>query len=128
MDVAFTMGEMLRSHHFSAILPATPAVYHWSDQDFLILLKSLVHQAGLKTVGEMAIAFQPHGVSAVVLLEESHVALHFWPEEGKVSADIHVCNYQQDNQAKAELLSQLLALHISGNRDQNYWHHLSLID
>jgi S-adenosylmethionine decarboxylase len=126
MVVAFTMSEMINSHHFSAILPVSQAVYKWTDYDFLELLKALVQKVGLKTVGEMAIAFQPHGVSAVVLLEESHVALHFWPEEGKVSVDIHVCDFLQNNQQKAEELTKLLTLHISGHANHDDWHCLSL--
>ncbi|MBD2461936.1 S-adenosylmethionine decarboxylase [Oscillatoria sp. FACHB-1407] len=118
---------MIKSHHFSAILPVSQAVYQWTDQDFLKLLKTLVQQVGLNTVGEMAIAFQPQGMSAVVLLEESHVALHFWPEESKVSVDIHVCDFQHNNYEKAEQLTHLLTLHLSSSDHCDDWHHLSLI-
>ncbi|HEY9648812.1 MAG TPA: S-adenosylmethionine decarboxylase [Chroococcidiopsis sp.] len=118
---------MITSHHFSAILPVSPAVHQWSDRDFLTLLKTLAQQVGLTPVGEMAIAFQPQGISAVVLLEESHIALHFWPEEGKVSIDIHVCDYQQSNHAKAKQLTHLFTLHLSGSDRDHDWHHLSLV-
>lgn len=77
-------------------------------------------------MGELAFEFAPQGVSAILLLAESHVALHVWPEEGKVSIDIHVCDYQQDNQAKAAHLAQLLSLQISGSPNQDAWKYVSI--
>ena len=35
--------------------------------------------------------FSPHGVSGVVVLEESHLAIHTWPEHGFASVDIYTC-------------------------------------
>jgi S-adenosylmethionine decarboxylase len=37
-----------------------------------------------------------------VVLAESHVAVHTWPELDAVTLDIYVCNYSQDNRAAAE--------------------------
>lgn len=116
----------LRSHHWSAILTAAEPVYTWTAADFLARLKQVVQQAGLTVVGELAFTFQPQGISAIVLLEESHVALHFWTEQGKVTVDIHVCDFQEDNKPKAEKLAHLLALEISEAPGQ--WHYLSLVE
>lgn len=116
----------LSSHHLSAILPAAPALYHWTEADFLRLLQSVVGQVGLTMVGELAFTFQPQGVSAIALLAESHVALHFWPEKGKVTIDIHVCDFEQGNQTKAEQLAQLLSLRIAGESSVEHWHCLSI--
>ncbi|NJP10800.1 MAG: S-adenosylmethionine decarboxylase [Leptolyngbyaceae cyanobacterium RU_5_1] len=124
MDAGFTMTEPLHSHHWSAILTAADIVYGWTEADFLARLNAVVKQAGLTPVSETAFTFQPQGVSAVVLLEESHVALHFWPEKGKVTVDIHICDFYQDNQPKAEKLARLLALEISNTPAE--WRCLSL--
>jgi S-adenosylmethionine decarboxylase len=40
----------------------------------------------------------------VLLLAESHLALHTWPELGAVTIDVYVCNYSGDNGARAERL------------------------
>lgn len=114
----------LRSHHWSAILTAAEGVYTWTAADFVTRLKQVVQQAGLTVVGELAFTFQPQGISAIVLLEESHVALHFWTEKGKVTVDIHVCDFQDNNKPKAEKLAHLLALEISEKPEQ--WHYLSM--
>lgn len=36
--------------------------------------------------------FNPYGVSGIVLLEESHIAFHSWPEHDYISIDIFSCN------------------------------------
>jgi S-adenosylmethionine/arginine decarboxylase-like enzyme len=48
------------------------------------------------------------GVTGVVLLAESHLAVHTWPELDAVTLDVYVCNYGQDNSAKAEQLLHAL--------------------
>jgi len=35
--------------------------------------------------------FQPHGVTALGLLAESHISIHTWPEYGYVGADVFTC-------------------------------------
>jgi S-adenosylmethionine decarboxylase len=64
-----------------------------------------VAQAGLLAVGELFHRFPtPGGVTGVVLLAESHLAVHTWPELGAVTVDVYVCNFDGDNSAKAEML------------------------
>ncbi len=82
--------------------------------------------AGLTPVNEAAFTFQPQGVSAVLLLAESHVAIHFWPEKGKITVDIHICDFHQDNQPKAETLAHWLAVELSHHPAE--WHRLSLAE
>jgi len=36
-----------------------------------------------------------------VLLAESHLAVHTWPEEGAVTLDVFVCNRRSDNRERA---------------------------
>ena len=35
--------------------------------------------------------FQPHGVSGVVVIAESHLAIHTWPELGYAAIDVYTC-------------------------------------
>jgi S-adenosylmethionine decarboxylase len=70
-----------------------------------------VGAAGLQPVGELFHRFPAAGgVTGVVLLAESHLAVHTWPELRAVTLDVYVCNYGADNSARAEaLLAALLA-------------------
>jgi S-adenosylmethionine decarboxylase len=70
-----------------------------------------VHRCGLRTVGELFHRFdQGGGVTGVVLLAESHLAVHTWPELGAVTLDVYVCNFSGDNSDRAQtLLAELEA-------------------
>lgn len=68
-----------------------------------------VVQAGLQPVARLAHAFpavagQPAGVTATVLLAESHLCVHTWPEQSAVTLDVYVCNFGGDHSAKARAL------------------------
>ncbi len=72
-----------------------------------------VERAGLTPVGELFHRFapapgqedaSPPGITGVVLLAESHLAVHTWPELGAATLDVYVCNLGADNSARAELL------------------------
>ena len=43
-------------------------------------------------------------MTATVLLAESHLCVHTWPERGAVTLDVYVCNLGEDNSARAETL------------------------
>jgi len=77
------------------------------------LCLAAVAEAQLVAVGELFHAFDPQaerqsGITGVVLLAESHLAVHTWPEIGGVTIDAYVCNFSADNSARAEQLMQRL--------------------
>lgn len=64
---------------------------------------------GLTVVGRLFHAFrdaagQPAGVTGAVVLAESHLALHTWPEIRGVTLDLYVCNFSDDNSDRAQAL------------------------
>ena len=68
-----------------------------------------VRAAGLRPVDHLFHAFPatprgPGGVTATVLLAESHLCLHTWPESGTVTADVYVCNATADHSGGARRL------------------------
>jgi S-adenosylmethionine decarboxylase proenzyme len=78
-----------------------------------------VAAAGLQPVGEVFHRFPaPGGVTGVVLLAESHLAVHTWPELGAVTLDVYVCNLQGDNSAAAEGLMAALEAAFGAARSQ----------
>ncbi len=71
------------------------------------LCADVVARAGLTIVDEKFFTFPPYqgepgGVTGAVLLAESHLALHTWPERAGVTLDVYVCNFSTDNSLKAE--------------------------
>jgi S-adenosylmethionine decarboxylase len=78
--------------------------------------REAVLAAGLQPVAELAHAFPPGprgagGVTATILLAESHLCLHTWPELGAVTADVYVCNFGADHSAKARHLMDAVLRH-----------------
>ncbi|MFC0349759.1 polyamine aminopropyltransferase [Undibacterium danionis] len=80
------------------------------------LVRQQTKQAGLTIVGEKFHAFSypdgsAAGVTGTLLLAESHVAVHTWPERQAVTLDVYVCNFENDNSAKARsIVEQLIAI------------------
>lgn len=69
--------------------------------------------AGLQVVGKLFHTFPatpqgPGGVTATVLLAESHVCVHTWPEQRGVTLDVYVCNFGGDHSAKARAVMDSL--------------------
>lgn len=85
------------------------------DADFLVnadRLRShslrLVEEAGLTSVGDFFHQFDGGGVTGMVVLAESHMSIHTWPEKQYVTVDVYVCSYTQDNRPRARELYQAL--------------------
>jgi S-adenosylmethionine decarboxylase proenzyme len=79
------------------------------------LCLAAVRAAGLQPVGELFHRFTPSGderqtgVTGVVLLAESHLAVHTWPELDGATIDAYVCNFGADNSERAaRLVSHLI--------------------
>ena len=70
--------------------------------------------AGLTVLGDHFIQFdgadgtQQGGSTGAVVLAESHLAIHTWPERDGATLDVYVCNYTSDNTGKAEAVYKTL--------------------
>lgn len=108
--------------HLTADLAGCPAALSaMTDPDALrALCLQRVADAGLAAVGERFHGFapergEPRGVTGVVLLAESHLAVHTWPELGRVTLDVYVCHRSADNSARAQgLIDALVAAFAPG--------------
>ena len=131
------MRKIMQGLHLTADLHGCPADRaELTDAGALrTLCLAGVRAAGLKPVGELFHRFAPAasaalpaaasparggvasrapgapvGVTGVVLLAESHLAVHTWPELAAVTLDVYVCNFGADNSARAHsLMDRLIA-------------------
>jgi len=72
--------------------------------------------SGLTVVGDMFHQFEGGGVTGAVVLAESHLAIHTWPELDSVTLDVYVCNYTQDNGDKARaVMNAFMTLYAPGD-------------
>lgn len=72
------------------------------------LIESLMEQAavacGATVVQKNFHMFNPYGVSGVVIIAESHLAIHTWPELGYAAVDLFTCGESCDPQIAYEYL------------------------
>ena len=63
-----------------------------NDLDFLKrCLHDAAEQIGATVVNECFYEFSPHGISGVLVISESHLCIHTWPEYGYAAVDIFTC-------------------------------------
>ncbi len=55
-----------------------------------------VEKAGATVINSTFHHFSPHGVSGVIVIQESHFSIHCWPEYGYASIDIYTCGETVD--------------------------------
>lgn len=80
-----------------------------NDLDFLkSTLLTAANEAGAIVLGESFHRFNPHGVSGVVVIAESHLFIHTWPEYGYAAADIFTCGNSVQPGKAAEILIEKL--------------------
>ena len=80
-----------------------------NDLDFLKgILLAAANEAGATVLGESFHQFSPHGVSGVVIIAESHLFIHTWPECGYAAVDIFTCGDSvQPEKAAQKLIKEL---------------------
>lgn len=64
----------------------------------------MVNASGLTVMDAIFKQFDGSGFTGAVVLAESHLAIHTWPETNGLTLDVYVCNYSADNSAKAQQL------------------------
>ena len=55
------------------------------------LLNLAAHAAGATIIQSVFHRFSPQGISGVVVVQESHLSIHTWPEHGYAAVDFYTC-------------------------------------
>ncbi|MBN1412909.1 MAG: adenosylmethionine decarboxylase [Spirochaetales bacterium] len=62
------------------------------NRDFIEkVLKEAAAHANATVVSENFYNFDVHGISGVLLIKESHITIHTWPEYGYAAIDLFTC-------------------------------------
>ncbi len=73
------------------------------------LMRRAAESCGATVLGACFRRFQPTGVSGVVIIAESHLSIHTWPDEGFASADFYTCGEVRPEAAVEVLRAGLAA-------------------
>ena len=99
--------------HASAVQSITIKV---SEVDFALLndadelqklLRNVTELTGLRSLESVMHQFSPQGISAALLLSESHIAIHTWPESGVAYIAMTTCKMLDDD--KLQQIKELVA-------------------
>lgn len=63
-------------------------------------LEGFCKKLKLSIVNKLDHRFTPYGKSIVFILEESHIAVHTWPERGYIHIDVVTCSKRRQNAKK----------------------------
>lgn len=77
-------------HHFGSLTVSGPEKIK-NVEDVAQILRQVVTTSGLSKVAEVFHQFRPYGVTGTIVLAESHINVHTWPEKNLVTYDICTC-------------------------------------
>ncbi|HEY1729053.1 MAG TPA: adenosylmethionine decarboxylase [Candidatus Baltobacteraceae bacterium] len=72
------------------------------------ILKAAALKANATVLTTAFHRFEPHGVSGVVVIAESHLSIHTWPETGYAAMDFYTCGAHTNPAAACEYAAEML--------------------
>lgn len=80
------------------------------------VLMEAAQRCGATVVGENFVKFDPQGVTGVLVLSESHLSIHTYPEEGFAAVDCYTCGHTVDPEVACEYIRRALGGRVAGYR------------
>lgn len=73
------------------------------------LLKNICNKYHFEILGEVDYSFQPQGCTILLLLSESHISIHTFPEKNHISFDLYTCRQYNTNNEYNQIYSFLIS-------------------
>ncbi len=99
--------KALGRHILAEFYECDPQILNDAEQ-IEIYMKRAAIECGATIVNSTFHTFNPHGVSGVVVIAESHLAIHTWPEYGYAAVDVFTCGDTVDPHIATEVLRESL--------------------
>jgi len=81
---------------------------------FIRKVKEILVANDTEVVGETHHIFSNGSFTSAVILKESHLCIHTWPEFSQLTFDILLCNYFGDNSQKTENIANAVTEYFAG--------------
>ena len=101
MDV--TGKKDFGKHYLVDFLGCDPDSLRFVDRTREVFLRA-AREARATLVAEAFHQFAPEGVSGVLLIAESHLSVHTWPEDCFAAVDIFTCGEEMDARLAIDVL------------------------
>ncbi len=72
------------------------------------MMRRAAEESGATVVSSAFHLFNPHGVSGAVIIAESHLTIHTWPEYGYAAVDLFTCGDSVDPWIAFEMIKDYL--------------------
>jgi len=82
---------MIVGRHIIAELYGVPKDLISKEETVRQIMEEVVKEVELTKVGSVYKQFNPHGVTGIILIAESHISIHTWPEHELVNLDVFTC-------------------------------------
>lgn len=96
---------MLGIHVLYEFHGCDPAVLN-SPRILRRVMRKAVKSGGCTILGDRFHQFNPHGVSGMVVIMESHMAIHTWPEHSYAALDFFTCKLDTHFDAALAVLQE----------------------
>ncbi|MBA7630658.1 S-adenosylmethionine decarboxylase proenzyme [subsurface metagenome] len=97
------LSKEFGSHFLVELINCTPDRLR-KVKDVKQIMRQVIQKSKSTMVRSSFHQFQPEGVTGMILIRESHIAIHTWPEEGYVAADIFTCGQEMDPYIAIEVM------------------------
>ncbi|EHQ05258.1 MAG: adenosylmethionine decarboxylase [Leptonema illini] len=99
------MEDPLGEHYIIELYDCNKSVLN--DLDVIQgTLLSAAERAGATIIDSRFHRFAPQGVSGVIVIAESHLSIHTWPELGYAALDFYTCNHDMDIESSMRMLTE----------------------
>jgi len=71
-------------------------------------LEAAAKHADAKVMQRITQRFSPTGVTVILILAETHISIHTWPEYGYAALDIFICGERKDPDAAWAVIKEAL--------------------
>jgi S-adenosylmethionine decarboxylase len=100
----YTLGGSMQLFVALAIFDGVPRDFLDDPAALRAALESAVTRGEFTLHQSVVVKFQPQGVTACAVVGESHLALHTWPEEGRLFFDVATCGPRQGTRAAIDAI------------------------
>ena len=100
---AATQPKFLGQHVLAEFFECDPNILNNAEKIEKLMIDAAL-ECGATIVQKCFHMFSPHGVSGVVIISESHLAIHTWPELGYAAVDLFTCGDKCDPKVAYEFL------------------------
>lgn len=95
----------LGKHIIAEVYFKNPEILN-DEKKLVEIMETASKKGGMTVITSSSHKFNPHGVTAMVMLSESHVSIHTWPEFNYAAIDIYTCG-KNPEKVYEELMNRL---------------------